>query len=59
MISEFMPTDLPEPVVPAMSKCGSFEILPTTALPPISLPMAKVRSALEVRNFGQSMISRR
>ena len=38
---EFMHTDLPEPVVPAMSICGILEILPTIQVPPISLPTAK------------------
>ena len=36
-----MHTDLPEPVVPAMSTCGSFEIFPTMFLPLMSLPTAK------------------
>ena len=38
---EFVQTDLPEPVVPAMSTCGSFEMLPTMFLPLMSLPTAK------------------
>ena len=38
---ELVHTDLPEPVVPAMSMWGSLAMLPTTQLPPISLPTAK------------------
>ena len=34
-------TDLPEPVVPAMSMWGSRAMSPTTQLPPMSLPTAK------------------
>ena len=37
-----MHTDLPEPVVPAISMWGSLEILPTIQEPPISLPTAKL-----------------
>ncbi len=58
-MSEFMHTDLPEPVVPAMSICGSFAILPTTQSPPMSLPSAKLSLDLALMNFGDSMISRR
>ena len=36
-------TDLPEPVVPAISKCGILARLATTASPPMSLPSAKGR----------------
>ena len=36
-------TDFPEPVVPAISKCGIFDRSATTELPPISFPRAKVR----------------
>ena len=41
MIRELVHTDLPEPVVPAISRCGSFAILPTMQFPPMSLPTAK------------------
>ena len=34
-------TDFPEPVVPAISKCGILARLATTGSPPISLPKAK------------------
>ncbi len=56
---EFRHTDLPEPVVPAISIWGSFEILPTIGSPPISLPMAKVRLDAAFLNTGDSIISRR
>jgi len=38
----FMATDLPEPVVPAISKCGIFARSATTGCPAISLPSANV-----------------
>ncbi len=41
MIRELVHTDLPEPVVPAMSRWGSLAMLPTMHLPPMSLPTAK------------------
>ena len=41
MIRELVHTDLPEPVVPAMSRWGSLAMLPTMQLPPMSLPTAK------------------
>lgn len=37
----FTATDLPEPVVPATSRCGILARSTTTGLPPISLPSAK------------------
>lgn len=43
---EFIPTLLPLPVVPAMSKCGSFLRSVTKALPTISLPKAMVKGLL-------------
>ena len=58
-MSEFMHTDLPEPVVPAMSRCGSFEMFPTTACPAMSLPIAKLSFDLDVAKRGESIISRR
>ncbi len=36
-------TDLPEPVVPAISRCGMRARSATTELPPMSLPSASVR----------------
>ena len=41
MIRELVHTDLPEPVVPAMSRWGSLAMLPTMQWPPMSLPTAK------------------
>ena len=41
MIIELMQTDLPDPVVPAISKWGILEMLPTMHCPAISLPTAK------------------
>ena len=58
-MSEFMHTDLPEPVVPAMSMCGSLAILPMMQLPPMSLPTANESLDLALRNAGESIISRR
>ena len=40
MISVLMQTDLPEPVAPAINRCGIFAISVTITLPPISLPTA-------------------
>ncbi len=37
-----MPTDLPEPVVPATSRCGIFARSATIGLPAMSLPSASV-----------------
>ena len=58
-MSEFMQTDLPEPVVPAMSMCGSFAMLPTMQSPPMSLPRAKLSFDFAEVNFGDSIMSRR
>ena len=38
----FSATDLPEPVVPATSRCGMRAKSTTTGLPPMSLPSARV-----------------
>ena len=38
MIIVLMQTDLPEPVAPAISKCGIFAISATVTFPPISFP---------------------
>ena len=40
-MSVFIQTDLPEPVVPAISIWGSLAMSPTMLLPPISRPTAK------------------
>ena len=57
--SELRQTLLPEPVVPAMSMCGSLAMLPTTHSPLMSLPMAKERLEAAFLNAGESMMSRR
>ena len=57
-MSEFMQTDLPEPVVPAISICGSFPMSPMMRLPPMSLPTAKEMRDLLLRNSGESITSR-
>ena len=56
---ELRQTDLPEPVVPAMSMCGSFAMLPTTQRPDMSLPIAKDSVLLAFLNSGDSITSRR
>ena len=54
MMMLFVHTDLPEPVVPAISRCGIFARLPTWHFPAMSLPRAKVSGALLVANSGDS-----
>ena len=56
---EFMHTDLPEPVVPAISIWGILAMLPTMQLPPMSLPTEKEDFPLARANSGESMTSRR
>ena len=41
-----MPTDLPEPVVPATSRCGMRARSATTGWPAMSLPSAMVTTEL-------------
>ena len=41
IIIEFVHTDLPEPVAPAIMTCGILAISPTITLPAISLPTTK------------------
>ena len=45
MIIEFMQTDLPEPVVPAISMCGVLLISKETVEPLISLPSGTVNNS--------------
>ena len=60
----FKPTDLPEPVVPATSRCGILAIFTTTGLPPISLPNAMGKgnvlasNSAERNNSARKIISR-
>ena len=55
---ELMHTDLPEPVVPAMSKCGIFAKSMTCAVPVMSLPSATDKLAREFSKFFEPMTSR-
>ena len=57
MMRELVHTDLPEPVVPAMSRWGSFAMLPTIQLPPMSLPTAKDTLEVLSRKARESMTS--
>ena len=50
-------TDLPEPVVPAISACGIFAKSATTGSPAISLPSDKVSGDLELSYFSERSIS--
>jgi hypothetical protein len=53
-----MQTDLPEPVAPAISKCGIFARSEMSGLPETSLPRAIGNSALVLTQSSLSMISR-
>src|SRR5574344_1133892 len=57
-IRELVQTDLPEPVVPAISTWGSLAMSPMMRLPPMSLPTAKATLALCPVNSRDSMTSR-
>ena len=54
-----MPTDLPEPVVPATSRCGMRARSATMGSPPIDLPSAIGNAASVERKASASKISRR
>ena len=54
---ELVHTDLPEPVVPAMSRWGSLAMLPTMQLPAMSLPTAKATLEVWSRKALESMTS--
>ena len=53
-IKVFVITDLPEPVVPAIKRCGILAKFATTALPEISLPTANVSGSVA---FFHSLLS--
>ena len=53
--SALIPTLLPEPVVPAISRCGMPRRSSTTGSPWMSLPSASVRSDGELWNFSDSI----
>ena len=55
---ELMHTDLPEPVVPAISMCGILAMSPMTGLPVMSLPTAKDRRLFALANAGEPIHSR-
>ena len=52
-------TDLPEPVVPAISACGIFARSATTGSPAISLPSDKVSTDLDLSKASERRISLR
>ena len=51
IIKVLIHTDLPEPVAPAISKCGILAISDTTTCPPISFPTANAILDLWFLNF--------
>ncbi|MNZ88153.1 hypothetical protein D3C78_1070360 [compost metagenome] len=51
-IMALTPTDLPEPVVPATSRCGIFARSVMTGLPPMSWPRARVTGDLKLSYSG-------
>ena len=57
-MSELIPTLLPEPVVPAISRCGIARRSSTTGSPWMSLPRASVSGEGECWNRSDSMTSR-
>ncbi len=52
-------TDFPDPVAPAIRRCGIFARSATWQRPAMSFPRARGRSALLARNCGDSMVSRK
>ena len=59
MMMEFMHTDLPEPVVPAISRWGILAMLPTMQLPSMLLPSAMEVMDFALANSVESITSRR
>ena len=57
MIIVLIQTDLPEPVAPAIKRCGIFAISVTLTLPAISFPTAKVIFDLAFLNSSDSTSS--
>ena len=55
---ELTQTDLPEPVVPAISRCGILAISVMTISPEISRPSTAVSLLLALRNLSESISSR-
>ena len=59
MIRELIMTDLPEPVEPAISRCGIVSSAATRIRPLMSLPMDMVRRDGDSSNSGDSRTARR
>src|SRR3989442_1411680 len=57
MIIEFTDTDLPEPVVPAISRCGALPRSSTYGMPSMSLPTHIVSREVDLVNASCSAIS--
>ena len=57
MISVLIQTDLPEPVAPAIRRCGILAISVTMTLPPISLPTANATGLFAFSNASPSRSS--
>ena len=53
----FIPTDLPEPVVPAIKRCGIRSKFAKILLPDISFPNARVRESFLISNSSSSIKS--
>ena len=58
MIRVLVITDLPEPVVPAIKRCGIFARFAMTERPEISLPTAKVSGSVDFFHSGDSSTPR-
>ena len=54
-----MATDLPEPVVPAIRRCGIRARSTATGVPPMSLPMASGSLAFDLSKSAEARSSRR
>ena len=56
IIRVLIQTDLPEPVAPAIRRCGILAISVTTFCPAISSPTANVSGASIALNSGEAII---
>ena len=52
-----IPTDLPEPVVPAIRRCGILSRFAKMLFPDISFPNARIRESLFIINSSSSIKS--
>jgi hypothetical protein len=59
VISELRPTDFPEPVAPAMRRCGIFVRSARKTSPSMDLPIGRGRVISVSRNLAVPMTSRR